>query len=113
MRRKTIALRRKNTVCNKNSTQLYVFKLHHGIYKIGCSDDVSKRLKQGKTWSPNIELVYNKKIPAQKSKNWRFYECKIHKEFCNDRCENGGTELFRFAPRKLDQVVGYIKNMRF
>jgi hypothetical protein len=113
MRPKTIALRKRNTIYKNSNTQLYVFKLHSGIYKIGCSDNIEARLKQGKTWSPHIELIINRRIPAQKSFNWRQYESKIHKEFDNDRCKNGGTEMFHFTQQRLNEVVNYIKHMRF
>lgn len=113
MRPKTIALRKKKNVEKNNNTHLYMFKLYHGLYKIGCSDDVNRRFKQGKTWSSQIEIVASRKIPAQKSANWRHYEHKIHQQFIRNRCAGGGTELFRFAPREVSTAKNFMKNMRF
>lgn len=113
MRPNTVQLRKKKNIEKMNNTQLYIFKLYHGIYKIGCSDDVNRRFQEGKTWSSEIEIIASRKIPALKSSNWRHYEHKIHKEFSGNRCVGGGTELFRFAPREVHKAKNFMKNMRF
>ena len=106
-------MRKRHLAHKKNTTHLYMFKLNNGIYKIGCSDDVGKRLKQGKTWSSQIEMVAARKIPAEKSANWRQYEYKVHEKFGDHRCKEGGTELFKFAPREAFKAAHFMKHMRF
>lgn len=106
-------IQKKKALENKNNTHLYIFKLNDNIYKIGCSDDVEQRLKQGKTWSSRISMVAKRKIPASKSCDWRNYERKVHKKFGDFQCKEGGKELFEFGPDEACKAAKFMKHMRF
>merc|ERR1711865_778850 len=53
---------------------LYIFKTGSNTYKVGCTRNISKRMKQGKTWCPMMEIVMTRAIPSEKSMNWQRYE---------------------------------------
>lgn len=98
---------------NTTKTHLYIFQLFENIYKIGCSDNVENRLKNAKTWSPNIKLISQKAIPVDKGANWRSYEKKLHAKFEKNRFGNGGSEIFNFSDSEIAYVVKYVQKMSF
>ena len=113
LRIQTLDKRKAQDKMKKCSTQLYIFQLDNDKYKIGCSDNIEKRLKAGKTWSASIQKVISRKIPPMKSSKWRFYEKKIQDKFSERRVKHGGTEIFNFNKETVCQAVNFLKNMRF
>jgi hypothetical protein len=97
----------------KTTTQLYVLHIGNGYYKIGCSDDLDKRIRAGRTWVPKIEKTATRTIPEAKTGNWRKYERRIHSKFSANRCAQGGKEVFRLNRQDVGNVVEYMKKMRF
>lgn len=95
------------------NTQLYIFQLDKGTYKIGCSDDVEERLRTARTWCANLQKKATRKIPVSKSANWRTYEHKLHAKFARQRCANGGTEVFRLTAAQANEAIEYLRRMRF
>lgn len=98
---------------NQTKTQLYILKTGAGIYKIGCTDDLSARMRAGRTWCSRMTKVASRAIPYHKSGNWRRYEKKLHARFSGNRCQSGGCEVFRFTSQQVQDVTAYMKRLRF
>lgn len=108
--------KQKHTSKPKPLTHLYIFKIGNDdqhIYKIGCSDNIENRKKEGKTWCSEIQTVATRRIPINKSANWRYYEKKLHMRFSSNKCVNGGNEIFEFSETELETAKKYLKNLRF
>ena len=109
----TLKQRKQHQKFKNCTTQIYIFKLDNDRYKIGCSDNVEKRLKAGKTWSNHIEHIASRKIPPMKSANWRYYEKKVQTRFSTMRAKDGGTEIFMFDNKAATAAISFLKNMKF
>lgn len=104
------AIKKKKSV---RSTHLYIFKISPNTYKFGCSYDVGKRMRTGKTWCPMMERVATRKIPDKKSSKWRDYEDALKQTATKGKCPTGGTEVFRLSSRELHAAKSFLATMRF
>ena len=116
---KPISLRKARRGCaaaaalKPSTTTLYIFKTGQNIYKLGCTDNVAGRMRSGRTWCPMMQLVATRRIPSNKSANWRLYENRLKNMFASKRCVNGGTEVFRFSTGELSRVKNYLDRICF
>lgn len=96
---------------------LYIFKTGQNTYKVGCTRNISKRMKQGRTWCPMMEVVMTRGIPSEKADNWQKYEDKIHLFLNMFKCsrihDSAGTEVFQLNECELHRAKTYLKRMRF
>lgn len=100
-----------------NKTHLYIFKIGPELYKLGCSDNVEQRMKQGKTWCSSIQLVMKRKIPTSCVHEWRKYESKMHEMVkviqSRKRQGTGGREIFHLTLPNLKRVKEFVRTMNF
>ena len=99
------------------STCLYIIGIGNNHYKVGCTDNIEQRMRQGKTWCSNMHLVAKKNIPRVHTGNWRLHERNVHEAVAQgSRCghsKTGGTEVFRLTPHALERAKQFLRNMRF
>ena len=81
---------------------VYVFRVGKDTYKIGCSADVDRRLKQGRTWCSEIEKVAT--LPLRDA-SWRKQEQQLHHMLRQHRCSKGGTEIFKMKANTLADAL--------
>jgi hypothetical protein len=86
------------------------FEIYPGIYKVGCSKNISKRVQQFKSDSlilGNVELLYRKKFI-----NYKKAEKEIHEKLKQYRVQEN-REFFKIDWRRIKSIIDSISDNYF
>lgn len=111
--------KRHKTISSNKQMQvfLYILQIGKNLYKIGCTENVERRMKQGKTWCNFMKLISKRRIPSEKSLNWKKYEQNLHKQVqtlnFHEQSKEGGSEIFYMSAKNLLLAQSILKNLKF
>lgn len=97
------------------AVSLYLLHLGNDTYKVGCTNDVARRVRQARTWAPDVRVVAKRTIPSHTSAQWRRFERALLEEVREGQAPRptGGREVVRLTHAQADRAAQTLRRMRF
>lgn len=86
-------------------TDGWVYVIHMGkkIYKVGCTGDIERRLKQYKTHNMGLRRI-ELRTTKYKVKEYRLLEKVLHRYFKSNKIDTDSNEAFRLNTKDLKDI---------